>query len=813
MDFDTYLAGLIQNFESSPLNALYIEQDFIPERNPKEINSFKFVEQWLSNPSMKQFSLLGDYGTGKTSFARKLACVMAKQYKKEPGKTRIPFLVDLRQCQKALSLQNLVHQQLVNANIEPANEEIFLKLLSEGKILLIFDAFDEMATMSNAEITLGNFRELNRAVTGDARVIMTSRTHYFRDKYEVDTILKEQGVRGLSQKATALYREIADKPEYEIVYLKEFSPAQIKAYLQKAMGEGCMAAYRKIKSIYNLFDLSSRPVLLDMIVKSLPRIEKGKEEFNVVHLYEVYTYSWFEREDHRLQITKEGKEELVETLAYRLWQEGRESIHYEQLYNVLSEHLKLKIKNRSDLEIADYEVRTASFLVRDGEGNYSFAHKSFQEFFIARRIKKELENKNEEILDLKRLSVEIFFFLRHLAEDDDALIRKAAALLEGEYRENISENALFLFYTVLKMGFLSHRFSLNEETVLDRDEIEAFRERVRTFLPHTLNLQGALLSGLTMPGTVFKGTDFTGAAVGGSVFTDTRFEDVVFADCDMKGMDFSGSVLKNVRFETAEGHGCVFKKCVFENCIFMESDFSMSNFMDTVFENCTVESNDFTGAGFLRSNIDMAGLKKKNNRLFGPGHPGKKPSELSPTLNLGHSYGVNAVAVSTDGRFVVSGGGDNTVKLWDVESGGLIKTFVGHSNRVTSVYLSADKAGNSRIVSGSDDHTVKLWDVKSGGLIKTFEGHTDYVQSVSVSPDNRTIVSGGLDNTIKLWDMETGRLIYSITLLPGNNAVTLFPDNTFHAEDSALPWVFYNDGLALYPAKDLPELRRTKDDK
>ncbi len=132
-------------------------------------------------------------------------------------------------------LPNLIHHQLVYAKVEPANEEIFLKLLSEGKILLIFDAFDEMATMSNADITLANFRQLNRSVTGDAKVILTSRTHYFRDKYDVDTILKEQGVKGLSQKATALYREIQDKPEYEIVYLKEFSPAQIRAYLNKAM--------------------------------------------------------------------------------------------------------------------------------------------------------------------------------------------------------------------------------------------------------------------------------------------------------------------------------------------------------------------------------------------------------------------------------------------------------------------------------------------------------------------------------------------------------------------------------------------------
>lgn len=445
MDFDRYLSGLIQNFESDPLYHLYIEQDFFPERDLKEINSFQFVEQWLEKPDRKQFSLLGDYGTGKTSFAKKLAYKMAKGYKKEPGSGRIPFLVDLRQCQKALSLNTLLLEQLKNAGIEPVNADIFLKLLAEGKILLIFDAFDEMATMSNGEITLNNFRQLNQAVIGEAKVILTSRTHYFRDQYEVDAILKKGGIKGLSPHATMLLREVYDKPEYEIVYLKNFSDPQVKEYLQRALGqEKWLEAWQKILDIYNLHDLCTRPVLLDMIVKTLPKInEKGKDRFNAVHLYELYTYNWFERNGHRLQITKQGKEELVEVLAYKLWQEGAKCIHYKALSDVLSRHLKSKIKTSHDLEYAAYEVQTASFLVRDDEGNYSFAHKSFQEFFIARKIKKELEKKNYRILDLRRLSIEIIFFLRHLMNDDNKIIQSMAEFLAEEYKKNISENALY----------------------------------------------------------------------------------------------------------------------------------------------------------------------------------------------------------------------------------------------------------------------------------------------------------------------------------------------------------------------------------
>jgi hypothetical protein len=58
-------------------------------------------------------------------------------------------------------------------------------------------------------------------------------------------------------------------------------------------------------------------------------------------------------------------------------------------------------------------LRTAPFLVRDDDGNYYFAHESFEQFFIARKIKKELLKKNFDILDLKLLSNEIVFFLGH----------------------------------------------------------------------------------------------------------------------------------------------------------------------------------------------------------------------------------------------------------------------------------------------------------------------------------------------------------------------------------------------------------------
>lgn len=775
MDFDTYLTRLINDFEGSELHHLYIEPDFFSERKREVINSFKFVKEWLQQPQMKQFSLLGDHGTGKTSFAKVLTYKMAKAYKEESGKNRIPFLVDLQECKKVFGLKSLLQHQLKRARVKPDDADIFLKLSADGRVLLIFDAFDEMATMSRGEETLSNFKQLNQAVKGNAKVILISRTPFFRDKDEVDMILKKQGINDISEYGSILFREISKMPGYEIVHLREFSDVQVQKYLQAAMGKEWKAAYKDIKSIYNLRDLSYRPVLLDMIVKTLPKIRMETKEFNAVHLYEAYTKSWFEREEHRLEITKEDKKELMEGLAYRLWKEGKPHIHYSALADMINGYLEKNLETERYLEAAVNEVRAASFLVRDEGGNYSFVHGSFQEFFIARKIKKELLKNNFDILDLSLLSKEIVFFFKHLMENDELIFEIVIKLLEIKYRSRISENALFILYTVLKMVFLKQQFSLREDIEFSPQDVEAFKEKVQKHLPQKFNLKSSSLRVWNIPYMIFKMTDFTGAFMEDSVFSGTTFEDVEFNGTHMKGSDFSGSTFKNVHFKQVEAHHCDFKNCRFESCTIKDSDFGMSILMETVFESCrAIEGNDFTGAGFYHSDFDMN--MHKNNSYLGAGVPETDTSKLSPVLvDQGHEDIIRTVVCSRDGRFLVSGGDDKTVKLWDLESGRLIKTLEGHAKAVLSVFISPN---NRWIVSGSSDHTVKLWDIESGCIISTFKGHNDWVNSVFISPDNRRIVSGSTDQSVKLWDLENRVLIKT---LEGHDSAVLSvfvsPDN------------------------------------
>jgi len=145
---------------------------------------------------------------------------------------------------------------------------------------------------------------------------------------------------------------------------------------------------------------------------------------------------------------------------------------------------------------------------------------------------------------------------------------------------------------------------------------------------------------------------------------------------------------------------------------------------------------------------------------------------------------------------------DNTLKLWNLQTGDCLRTFKGHGRGVTAIALSAD---GSRVVSGGGDCDIRYWNVQSGKCLRILEGHPsgmdrdglnslirktnaeigysdflgdlqysrtyrteplrffghgDPVTALGITGDGKFIVSGSADNTLRLWRVETGECIW-----------------------------------------------------
>ena len=154
------------------------------------------------------------------------------------------------------------------------------------------------------------------------------------------------------------------------------------------------------------------------------------------------------------------------------------------------------------------------------------------------------------------------------------------------------------------------------------------------------------------------------------------------------------------------------------------------------------------------------------------------PAQTERTIER-HMSDVYSVAYSPDGTQLASGSYDNTIRIWNAETGKPIWTLRGHTEVVLSVAYSPD---GSQLASGSGDGTVRIWNAETGKPIRTLRGHTGSVLSVAYSPDGAQIASGGSDGTVWIRNAETGKLIralgghttwvYSVAYSPDGSQLT-----------------------------------------
>jgi WD40 repeat protein len=787
-------------------------------------DALEFLLQWARDPEGQCYcALLGEYGMGKTTtsmaFAQALLEARQNEPRGVPTRGPLPIYLDLRNLGESAKLEphlTTIVDKILQKSWRGGQDEVSLsasevvRLVQQDGAVVIFDGLDEvlvhLSPAAGQRFTREIFRILPPALLPrrrkpDAlgtpgRVLVTCRTHYFRTLRDQKTHL------------TAENRDDVQPDDYRVFVLLPFTDRQIHAYLDQTLqGEDIDRVMETIRAVHNLSELAARPYTLSLIAKHIPEIERWKlagRRVSGVDLYRHMVLSWLERDAGKHQITPEHKQMFMEYFAASLWRSRKRAwsigdveqwlIDFVRARPALAAHYEGK-----DRELLKEDLRTATFLVREGESDFRFAHTSLQEFFLASYLHRALLDGRIEDWEMPPPSRETLDFLGQLlsSQESDAAL-DTLRMMRSAYRPHVSERALeYMLFAQDK------RYSTPSLAGFRLDEADL--RQLNIIGPSNsppINLRGASFRGARVTGASFKNVDLEGA--------------------DFSGANLSRSEMLHCRLRTASFAGAELSGTIFRDAGFDGATFAGSKLYRTQFLKCRLADTHGLGVVAPTAFFALCNPATLNGVMRG--------SSARVEVRDGHSGAVTCCAFSPDGTRVASGSADRSLRVWDVQSGECLGDMRGHRGGLFACAFSPD---GSRLITASDDRTLRLWNLQSGESLLELRGHNGSILGCAFSPDGTRVASASKDGTARVWDISAGThtlellghkgVVSSCVFSPdGKKLASASWDRTLRIWDatsgdclteltghknSATSCVFFPDGMHLASASDDHTLR------
>jgi hypothetical protein len=530
LDFTAYLEKWIENYEKNDLRKIikYLSLTARNEDNKQVGGLDKYLYNWINNEDGSHITLLGNYGTGKSTTLRRLMWLQSTEYinNSDDGK-RIPIFIELKGFKNAPKTRQLITDMLVNEYGININFAKFQELNKQGKFLIILDGFDEMIDKVIEGNIQEHFNELSTLACENSKVILSCRTHYFKDHKEVLEVHNDNVVD--------LYSDVEKRSGFQILFLNSFTESDIDEYLVAFFKDSWEKYKSIIKTTYDLYSLAEIPILLNMIVETLPELIKKEKSINRPAIYETFTNRWLKRDRWRKALHTEERLYFCEQLALHFYTSQVYSIHWRDLPLHIKKYFGERINTNTELDVFDSDVRTSNFLKRkEDSGEYSFIHKSFMEYFVARRFYKNIIEKIVNGLDLLidcTKSRVIYEFLLEMITSDDINIIK----------DNISKHKINdrIYTSPRSLGNCAYFLIMNKYSMKNA------------------YLQTATFKGFNIENVMFDNGDLGSSKFDECTLRNVSFKNTIlgyssFENAKLINVDFSQSVLNKVSFKNAK---------------------------------------------------------------------------------------------------------------------------------------------------------------------------------------------------------------------------------------------------------------------
>ncbi|MEO1791608.1 MAG: NACHT domain-containing protein [Cyanobacteria bacterium J06629_19] len=721
-DFDKYLDWLEEQIKAKGVDVGYLplacrKDDLDPVTQQKMgVSTYGeadgwidgYVEMWLDDPAKEHLSVLGEFGTGKTWFSLHYAWVAMQRYREAKRKgterPRVPIVVSLRDYAKAVTVRSLFSEFFFDKHEMLRSYSVFEKLNRMGKLLLIFDGFDEMAARVNRQSMIDNFWELAKVVVPGAKAILTCRTEHFPDAIEGRKLLN-------AELKASLASQTGEPPQFEVLELEKFSDEQIAELMGRKAGAETV---EKVMGNSQLLDLARRPVMVDLISQALPDIEAGKPiDMARVYLYAVTRKMDKDIRNDRTFTSLADKLYFLCELSWEMLSSDRMSLNYLDFPERLQQMFAARVQEEKDLDHWRYDMMGQTILIRNSEGDYSPAHRSLLEFFVAYKIVASLGAMHADFMPVAQQQSHVMasapgedyswdgYFKRECADDGTPV---EIAPLNRFVGIGFDELLPLIGNATLAKAVLDLAHPMLDDATM--------REQLLPVLQATAQ-------------KTLQESGYLGGNVAQLMLAKTSHAliDSDLSRAKLQGVDFTKTFLRRVNLQGA-----------------WLAEAPFSKVLSSVYSVAYSPDNKHLAIGDGKGILQVWEITTGQVMLF----------------CSGHSAAIQSVAYSPDGHQLVSCSGDKTVKLWNPLTGDCTCTLQGHEGLVELVAYSPD---GHQLASCSGNTTVKLWNPSTGDCTRTLQGHELRVLSVAYSPDGQQLATGSDDNTVRIWDANTGECL------------------------------------------------------
>ncbi len=795
MVWGPYVESLTSIVEKNRLPELYVDlscykQEIYERENEISKDRYPsldiYIDYWLKERGKMHISLLGEFGNGKTWFCRHYAYRQLEHYFENPAHERLPLLITLRDFTKAMTAQQLINDALLEQYRLPfvgSAFEVFQEMNRRGKLLLILDGFDEMAKQVDYQTVVDNFWELAKLVAENSKVILTSRTEYFHWAKESEKILggEEFGRRTI----------ILSPPKFEVLHIEPFNDDQIRKVIMLRLGtKNGHAVAGHILKTPNLAEMARKPVLVELLLAALDEVSADVLENEVkVYLYATNKLLLRNIDTKRTFTTTSDKLYFLCELAWEMIKSGELRIHYTAIPERIKVYFGGRIKDQHELDTWDFDLRNQTLLHRDAVGYYEFAHKSLAEYFVAFKFAAELgclapvftQTYCEAEGQRCKIPIKQKDILR-LAETfgaiglSDERMYAVLNLLKGMMSKDSSKRLWEVVYETRKRTSEEVKYVGGNAATLLRMLDESF---VGAKLAHTVltkaYLKGTNLTEADLKGACLRNANLQYCIMNNTDLRDTDLTDVlIWASPETISLDWSYD--DKLLAATNEYYVVIWDTkwrmvsiCADFDCLtavkfdlnshqlFVGDGFTIKilnlNQLEKTYTFCGhsdyIHSIDYNPVKHLIASADQCGKiiiwDPKNGKII--------------FQNSESNDSVMSICYSSNGMKLLSGGNDQTVRIFDLSNNTLVTKIkvVGtqkyHPPFVWDARFSVDDKFFAAAISW--EKIVKIWETVSGTEVMTLKGHKDAVVSIDFIPQQESIVSGSRDRTAIVWDLVT----------------------------------------------------------